>query len=209
MDAQKQLQTLSDEFQQLQTGKSSLIVVIDCHCSNLIVSVYPELEGLVDARQKLESQQQENQGVQSEFNQLDDESNIYKLVGPVLLKQEKTEALMAVNGRLEFIEKEMWVSQPNVYSHSSLTPALARELRRKSMESRKPARRSAPRYRETSCNSTPWAHADLCLDRAGPNPGPTASCLCLCVSLSNFKRTLQWRESWLYTWSRWMMASLR
>jgi prefoldin beta subunit len=64
---------------------------------------------LVDARQKLESQQQENQGVQSEFAQLDDESNIFKLVGPVLLKQDKTEATMAVNGRLEFIEKEMLV----------------------------------------------------------------------------------------------------
>lgn len=73
---------------------------------DLIVS-RADLEGLVDARQKLESQQQENQGVQSEFDQLDDESNIYKLVGPVLLKQEKTEAVMAVNGRLEFIEKEM------------------------------------------------------------------------------------------------------
>jgi prefoldin beta subunit len=29
------------------------------------------------------------------------------LVGPVLLKQEKTEAVMAVDGRLEFIENEM------------------------------------------------------------------------------------------------------
>ncbi|KAJ5933347.1 Prefoldin subunit 6 [Penicillium verhagenii] len=85
MDAQKQLQALSDEFQQMQT----------------------ELEGLVDARQKLESQQQENQGVQSEFAQLDDESNIFKMVGPVLLKQEMTEAVMSVNGRLEFIEKEI------------------------------------------------------------------------------------------------------
>lgn len=63
----------------------------------------------MEARQKLESQQQENESVQEEFNSLDDESNIYKLVGPVLLKQDKTEALMAVNGRLEFIEKEMYV----------------------------------------------------------------------------------------------------
>ncbi|RAL10853.1 tubulin-binding prefolding complex subunit YKE2 [Aspergillus homomorphus CBS 101889] len=84
-DAQKKMQALSDEFQQLQT----------------------ELDGLVDARQKLESQQQENLGVQKEFDSLDDDSNIYKLVGPVLLKQEKTEAVMAVNGRLEFIEKEI------------------------------------------------------------------------------------------------------
>ena len=67
------------------------------------------LEGLVDARQKLESQQQENEGVQSEFASLDEDSNIYKLVGPVLLKQDKNEAVMAVNGRLEFIEKEMYV----------------------------------------------------------------------------------------------------
>ena len=47
--------------------------------------------------------------VQTEFAQLDDDSNIYKLVGPVLLKQDKTEATMAVNSRLEFIEKEMSV----------------------------------------------------------------------------------------------------
>ncbi|KAL2835012.1 Prefoldin [Aspergillus cavernicola] len=84
-DPQKQMQALSDEFQTLQT----------------------ELDGLVDARQKLESQQQENQSVQTEFTSLDDESNIFKLIGPVLLKQDKTEALMAVNGRLEFIEKEI------------------------------------------------------------------------------------------------------
>lgn len=84
-EVQKQLQGLSEEFQKLQT----------------------ELEGYVDARQKLESQEQENQGVQDEFASLNEESNIYKLVGPVLLKQDKTEAVMAVNGRLEFIEKEI------------------------------------------------------------------------------------------------------
>jgi prefoldin beta subunit len=38
---------------------------------------------------------------------LNDDSNIYKLVGPVLLKQDKSEAVLAVDGRLEFIEKEM------------------------------------------------------------------------------------------------------
>ncbi|KAJ5326809.1 hypothetical protein N7541_010369, partial [Penicillium brevicompactum] len=85
MDPQKQLQALSEEFQGLQN----------------------ELEGLVDARQKLESQQQENEGVQTEFAGLDEESKIYKLVGPVLLQQDKSEATMAVNGRLEFIEKEI------------------------------------------------------------------------------------------------------
>jgi prefoldin beta subunit len=61
----------------------------------------------VQARQKLESQQQENKNVQKEFSKLTDESNIYKLVGPVLLKQEKSEAVIAVEGRLQFIDKEM------------------------------------------------------------------------------------------------------
>jgi prefoldin beta subunit len=42
-----------------------------------------------------------------EFDILDDDANIYKQIGPVLLKQDKTEAVMSVNGRLEFIEKQM------------------------------------------------------------------------------------------------------
>lgn len=45
--------------------------------------------------------------MEQEFAGLDDGANIYKLVGPVLLKQDKTEAVMAVDGRLEFIENEM------------------------------------------------------------------------------------------------------
>ncbi|KAI9834200.1 MAG: hypothetical protein M1819_003038 [Sarea resinae] len=86
-DPQRQLQSLSDEYQKLQG----------------------ELQSAVDARQKLESQQQENKGVQKEFAKLKDDANIYKIVGPVLLKQDKSEAVMAVDGRLEFIEKEMYV----------------------------------------------------------------------------------------------------
>lgn len=35
------------------------------------------------------------------------ESNIYKLIGPVLLKQDKSDATSAVQGRLDFIEKEI------------------------------------------------------------------------------------------------------
>ncbi|MCJ1364204.1 hypothetical protein MMC16_003313 [Acarospora aff. strigata] len=82
---QRKLQALSEEFQKMQG----------------------ELQSTVEARQKLESQQQENKGVQKEFTKLEDGANIYKLVGPVLLKQEKSEAVLAVDGRLEFIEKEI------------------------------------------------------------------------------------------------------
>ncbi|KAH0365520.1 prefoldin subunit 6, partial [Aureobasidium melanogenum] len=82
---QKQLQALSDEYTTLQN----------------------ELQTTVAARQKLESQQQENKGVKSEFANLDDDANIYKLVGPILLKQDVSEAKSTVDGRLEFIEKEI------------------------------------------------------------------------------------------------------
>jgi len=84
-DQQNQLQSLSDEFQKLQG----------------------ELQTAVDARRKLESQQQENKSVQKEFSKLENDANIYKLVGPVLLKQERSEAVMAVDARLVFIEKEI------------------------------------------------------------------------------------------------------
>ena len=42
-----------------------------------------------------------------EFAGLDDGAKIYKLVGPVLLKQDTAEAKSTVDSRLEYIEKEM------------------------------------------------------------------------------------------------------
>jgi len=66
-----------------------------------------DLQITVDARQKLEAQQQENKAVQKEFASLAEDAGIYKLVGPVLLKQDKIEAVNAVEGRLDFIGKEI------------------------------------------------------------------------------------------------------
>ncbi|KAK4556501.1 Prefoldin subunit 6 [Recurvomyces mirabilis] len=102
MEQQKQLQALSDQYQGLQN----------------------ELTTLVQARQKLEGQFTENESVQKvwkhrkhtkvhfadsmqEFAGLDDDAKIYKLVGPVLLRQETTEAKSTVDGRLEYIGKEI------------------------------------------------------------------------------------------------------
>lgn len=45
--------------------------------------------------------------MQKEFKSVSNNANIYKLVGPVLLKQDKVEASNAVDGRLEFIGKEI------------------------------------------------------------------------------------------------------
>ncbi|KAF1362590.1 hypothetical protein EJ07DRAFT_175031 [Lizonia empirigonia] len=67
--AQKKLQELSDSYQSLQA----------------------DLSAAIEARQKLESQQQENS----------------TQIGPALLAQDATEALMSVNARLDFIDKEI------------------------------------------------------------------------------------------------------
>lgn len=82
-----------------------------------------DLAKAVEARQRLDSQQQENELVnkvrvqtfrmptthswEQEFEHLEDDANIYKLIGPVLVKQEKAEASTNVKNRLELINKEM------------------------------------------------------------------------------------------------------
>ncbi|POS86283.1 hypothetical protein EPUL_001205, partial [Erysiphe pulchra] len=71
-------------------------------------SLQQDLQNNIQSRQQLESQLQENKGVQMEFSNLTDENaKIYKLVGPVLLKQDKAEAVLAVDARLEFINNEI------------------------------------------------------------------------------------------------------
>ncbi|EUC46345.1 hypothetical protein COCMIDRAFT_93077 [Bipolaris oryzae ATCC 44560] len=91
-EVQRKLQELSEKYQSLQA----------------------DLGTKVEARQKLESQQQENSTVKKEFDILDDDANIYKQIGPVLLKQDKTEAVMAVNGRSsKDIEKQIQGIQEN------------------------------------------------------------------------------------------------
>ena len=84
---------------------------------------FQDLQNTVSSRQKLEGQLQENLGVQKviaayelqcicflqtqEFGNLGEDETIYKLVGPVLLKQERVEAESTVKGRLDFIGNEL------------------------------------------------------------------------------------------------------
>ncbi|PNY27466.1 Prefoldin subunit 6 [Tolypocladium capitatum] len=84
-DVQDHIQSLSEDYQKLQQ----------------------DLQSIVESRQKLEGQKQENVGVQKELDTLGDEETIYKLVGPVLLKQDKVEAESTVKGRLDFITAEI------------------------------------------------------------------------------------------------------
>ncbi|PKS04940.1 hypothetical protein jhhlp_008306 [Lomentospora prolificans] len=89
---QQELEKLSTEYQKLEQ----------------------DLSAAVQSRQKLDSQRQENESVKKEFENLKDGETIYKLVGPVLLKQEKFEAEGTVKGRLEFIGKEIDRAEDNI-----------------------------------------------------------------------------------------------
>ncbi len=101
VETQQQLQSVTDDYQKLQLGTLSR------PSTGYPLKRRLELQSIVAARQKLESQQQENINVQKEFDGLAEDTNIFKLVGPVLLKQDRNEAVLAVKGRLDYIEKEM------------------------------------------------------------------------------------------------------
>ncbi|EPS39157.1 hypothetical protein H072_7047 [Dactylellina haptotyla CBS 200.50] len=75
--------------------------------SDEFADIQKKLQDVIEARQRLDAQYSENKAVQKEFATLDADANIYKLIGPTLIKQDKDEATMNVNKRLDFIEKEI------------------------------------------------------------------------------------------------------
>ncbi|XP_023659239.1 prefoldin subunit 6 [Paramormyrops kingsleyae] len=82
---QKKLQSELEKYQQLQKDVSKSM----------------------SARQKLEAQLTENNIVKEELNLLDSENTVFKLIGPVLVKQDLDEAKATVSKRLEYINGEI------------------------------------------------------------------------------------------------------
>ncbi|KAH9952636.1 prefoldin subunit 6 [Russula dissimulans] len=86
MSLPPRLQVASNEYQRLQA----------------------ELSNAVEARQRLDAQLSENELVKKEFATLTPNNVVFKLVGPVLIKQDQVEAKANVDKRLEFIRGEMF-----------------------------------------------------------------------------------------------------
>ncbi|XP_027864574.1 prefoldin subunit 6 [Xiphophorus couchianus] len=61
----------------------------------------------VSARQKLETQMAENNIVKEELDLLESSNTVFKLIGPVLVKQDLDEAKATVAKRLEYINGEI------------------------------------------------------------------------------------------------------
>ncbi|XP_034264156.1 prefoldin subunit 6 [Pantherophis guttatus] len=66
-----------------------------------------EMSKCMTARQKLEAQLTENHVVKEELDLLDSSNSVYKLIGPVLVKQDTEEAKATVGKRLEYITGEI------------------------------------------------------------------------------------------------------
>lgn len=62
---------------------------------------------MVNTLSKLGSQLNENDMVLKELELVDDEAKIFKLIGPVLIKQDLDEAKANVEKRLQYIKDEM------------------------------------------------------------------------------------------------------
>uniref|UniRef100_A0A8C5QFH8 Prefoldin subunit 6 n=1 Tax=Leptobrachium leishanense TaxID=445787 RepID=A0A8C5QFH8_9ANUR len=66
-----------------------------------------DISNSMAARQKLEAQLTENKIVNEELTFLDDSNTVYKLIGPVLVKQDLEEAKSTVTKRLQYINGEI------------------------------------------------------------------------------------------------------
>ncbi|KAG9272621.1 prefoldin subunit 6 [Astyanax mexicanus] len=69
--------------------------------------VQKDVSKSMSARQKLEAQLTENNIVKEELHLLDSQNTVYKLIGPVLVKQDLDEAKATVGKRLEYINGEI------------------------------------------------------------------------------------------------------
>ncbi|XP_072331924.1 prefoldin subunit 6-like [Scyliorhinus torazame] len=70
-------------------------------------SVQKDLSKCLSARQKLEAQVTENTIVKEELDLLESTNSVFKLIGPVLVKQDLEEAKSTVAKRLEYINGEI------------------------------------------------------------------------------------------------------
>nr|CAG4650679.1 EOG090X0MQF [Sida crystallina] len=70
-------------------------------------SVQKEYQKNIGTRQQLDSQLSENNGVKEELNLLESDSNVFKLIGPVLIKQDLEEARQNVAKRIDYIKGEL------------------------------------------------------------------------------------------------------
>lgn len=97
-----------------------------------------KLAQLIPKRSTLMSQQNENEMVKKEFDLLSDDSRVFKLNGPVLVKQDVSEAKVTVMNRIKFFTAEMSVNSMGGRGRERELGRGERRLEGKKTESRFP-----------------------------------------------------------------------
>merc|ERR550519_330192 len=69
--------------------------------------IQKDLQKSVVTRQQLDAQLAENNVVKEELNKIEPSGNVYKLIGPVLVKQDLDEAKQTVIKRIDYISGEI------------------------------------------------------------------------------------------------------
>ncbi|ODV96584.1 hypothetical protein PACTADRAFT_48416 [Pachysolen tannophilus NRRL Y-2460] len=100
------------------SGKKELSLELE-KLSKKYTELQTNINEIYIARQKLETQYQENKIVKEELDAIkskkdSEEEKIFKLVGPVLLPQDLTESCLNVDKRIEFILKEIEKAEKNL-----------------------------------------------------------------------------------------------
>lgn len=90
--------------------------------------VQKEYHKAVAQKQQLDSQLNENKAVKEELMLLKKDAEVYKLIGPVLVKQDLEEARQNVTKRMEFINKEIKRTDDHISTLENKQEALQENL---------------------------------------------------------------------------------
>lgn len=103
-EIQKKLSNELEKYKAAQKGQNFRIIYLN----SLFYSLsFLEYQKVITQRQQLDGQLNENKVVMAELKILKADSEVYKLMGPVLIKQDLEESRQNVAKRIEYIEKEL------------------------------------------------------------------------------------------------------
>lgn len=90
--------------------------------------IQKEYRRAVAQKQQLDSQWNENKAVKEELILLKKDAEVYKLIGPVLVKQDLDEATQNVTKRMEYITKEIKRADDHISALENSQEALQENL---------------------------------------------------------------------------------
>ncbi|CAN6546127.1 unnamed protein product [Malus baccata var. baccata] len=99
-ELQRELEAKANDLSKIQKGKSYIHICV----------YTAALESNHQVRKKYTIQLGENELVLKELDLLSEDANVFKLIGPVLVKQDLAEARANVRKRIEYISAELYAS---------------------------------------------------------------------------------------------------